>query len=140
MDLQLQGKVALITGGSRGIGKAIAEKFLDEGVRVAIAARDQNRLADTVTKLDEKYTGQISGYICDTRDLSSIQQMVSEITNRWGDINILVNNAAEPGGPRPVLSEIDGKIHQYGDECYKYDLIHTSCDANKKIVPIEKPE
>ena len=94
MDLQLQGKVALITGGSRGIGKAIAEKFLDEGVRVAIAARDQNRLADTVTKLDEKYTGQISGYICDTRDLSSIQQMVSEITNRWGDINILVNNAA----------------------------------------------
>jgi hypothetical protein len=40
----------------------------------------------------------------------------------------------------PVLSEIDGKIHQYGDECYKYDLIHTSCDANKNIVSIEKPE
>ena len=40
----------------------------------------------------------------------------------------------------PVLSEINGKIHQYGDQCYKYDMVHTSCDANKKIVPIEKPE
>ena len=111
MDLQLQGKVALVTGGSRGIGKAIAEKLLAEGVRVAIAARDQSRLTDTVTQLDKKYAGQISGYICDTRDLSTIQQMVSEITSRWGDISILVNNAAEPGGPRPVLSEIDWKEH-----------------------------
>ena len=111
MDLQLQGKVALVTGGSRGIGKAIAEKLLDEGVLVAIAARDQSRLTDTVTQLDKKYTGRISGYICDTRDLSTIQQMVSEITTRWGDISILVNNAAEPGGPRPILSEIDWEEH-----------------------------
>jgi len=111
VDLLLKGKVALVTGGSRGIGKAIAERLLDEGVQVAIAARNQNRLDATVTELDEKYTGQITGYICDTRDLSSIRQMVAEITAQWGDINILVNNAAEPGGPRPVLSEIDWEEH-----------------------------
>jgi len=111
VDLLLKGKVALVTGGSRGIGKAIAERLLDEGVQVAIAARDRNRLDATVTELDEKYTGQITGYICDTRDLSSIRQMVGEITAQWGDINILVNNAAEPGGPRPVLSEIDWEEH-----------------------------
>ena len=52
MDLLLKGKVALVTGGSRGIGKAIAERLLDEGVQVAIAARNQNRLDATVTELD----------------------------------------------------------------------------------------
>ena len=40
----------------------------------------------------------------------------------------------------PVLSEIDGKIQQYGDQCYKYDMVHASCDANKKKVLVEKPE
>jgi len=40
----------------------------------------------------------------------------------------------------PIISEIDGKIQQYGDSCYKYDMFHTKCDENKKIIPIEKPE
>jgi NAD(P)-dependent dehydrogenase (short-subunit alcohol dehydrogenase family) len=97
MDLQLSGRRALVTGGSRGIGKAIARTLAEEGCDVAIAARDPDRLRAAVDELAT--TGRrIIGLTVDTADDESVRSMVAAATQSLGGIDILVNNAARPGG------------------------------------------
>ena len=102
MDLQLAGKTALVTGGSRGIGKAIARVIAEEGVRVAIVARGPVALAEAASEL-EGATGQgIFTATADTSDTASVSAMAETVLAHFGHIDILVNNAARPGGAPPV--------------------------------------
>lgn len=98
MDLQLTGKRALITGGSRGIGKAIARTLADEGCRVAITGRDPARLEATAAELRAETGGEIVTAVCDTGSDESVRAMVDRVRGAFGAIDILVNNAAKPGG------------------------------------------
>jgi NAD(P)-dependent dehydrogenase (short-subunit alcohol dehydrogenase family) len=111
MDLQLEGKRALVTGGSRGIGKAIARALAQEGVDVALLARDKQRLADAVAELSAEARSSIVGVSADTASDESVRLGVAEAVRLLGgSIDILVNAAAEPGGlsaPKQ-LAEIDG--------------------------------
>ena len=97
MDLQLTGKRALITGGSRGIGLQVARMLVAEGARVAIAARDPRRLAEVAGELDV-VTAEI-----ETGDDDSVTAAVARVTERLGGIDILVNSAAEPHGGKPRI-------------------------------------
>ncbi len=100
MDLQLDGKRALVTGGSRGIGKAIARVLQEEGCEVAIAARDPERLAAAAAEL-----GVAAWIAFDASDDHSVQSMVDGAAAALGGLDILVNNAASPGsvhGPLPL--------------------------------------
>lgn len=97
MDMELEGKVALVCGGSRGIGKACALMLAEEGVRVIILARGIADLKATCDRINE--SGGEAGYIrADLREIKKIKEIVVEVKNIFGKVDILVNNA---GGPPP---------------------------------------
>ena len=96
MQLQgfdLEGKVALITGGSKGIGKAIAHAFVEAGGRVAIAARDSDQVRTTAKELDQG-RGRVLAIVGDVAEDDDLARMVAETETRFGGVDILVNNAA----------------------------------------------
>lgn len=109
MDLELHGKRALVTGGSRGIGKAIAAVLAAEGCAVAIAARDETRLAATAAELGLS-GANIVPLVVDTGDDDSVRAMVAAAHAALGGVDILVNNAARPGGAQAKLAAITTDI------------------------------
>ena len=102
MDLQLQGKLAIVTGGSRGIGKAIAWELAREGCNVAICARNPETLHETAKQIAEDTQRDIYPIECDTTDTQAVNDMVARANFQLGGIDILVNNAARPLGQAPV--------------------------------------
>jgi NAD(P)-dependent dehydrogenase (short-subunit alcohol dehydrogenase family) len=111
MDLQLKGKRALVTGGSRGIGKAIARALASEGVDVALLARNRSALDATAAELAAETGRTVIGVGADTTSDEQVRAAVAEAARRLGGgIDILVNAAAEPAGfaGPPKLAEITG--------------------------------
>lgn len=108
MDLELTGKTAIVTGGSRGIGKAVARELAQEGCDVAIAARDRSALEATAKELAEETGRKIVPIQVDTTSDESVKQMVGRAVEALGRVDILVNCAAKAGGqaPPPKLGEI----------------------------------
>ena len=85
----LKNKTAIVTGGTRGIGRAIAQELVSAGLAVAITARDEDALEKTLSQLNRRKSGIAKGYICDVRDYEQVRAVFAEI----GGIDILVNNA-----------------------------------------------
>lgn len=108
MDLELKGKAAIVTGGSRGIGKATARELAREGVTVAIVARGLDALQKSAAELERETGGKIIAVSADTGDDQSVRNMVEEAVSQLGRVDILVNCAATAGGqaPPPKLLEI----------------------------------
>src|SRR5207248_863064 len=97
MDLELAGKTAIVTGGSRGIGKAIARELATEGVDVAIVARSRETLEATGEELAEATTRRIVPVVADTGSEQAVKAMVQHVVDAFGHVDILVNCAAQPG-------------------------------------------
>jgi len=116
MDLHLTGKRALVTGGSKGIGKAIARQLAREGVDVVISARNREDLEATRHELAEETGRRIIAVTADTSDDGSVKNLVAEAVATLGGLDILVNSAAKPGGqaPPPKLAQVTDAIF-YGD-------------------------
>lgn len=93
MDLGLKDKVALVTGGSRGVGRAIAEALLQEGARVMITARDPARLASTAAELGRKTGGEVRWHAADLEDDDAVRRMIEATIAQFGHFDILVNCA-----------------------------------------------
>ena len=102
MDLELTGKRALVTGGSRGIGKAVARELAREGANVVIAARDQGRIDAAVAELARETGRHVAGTSTDTGDGAAVTAMVAAAAEALGGLDILVNAAAQPGGQQPA--------------------------------------
>lgn len=107
MSSRLAGKVAIITGASRGLGQYCAVGFAREGARVVVAARtieeQDERLPGTIHQtvaMIEEAGGQAMAAVCNVADRASVTSMVDQVVGRWGRVDILMNNAAiqPPGG------------------------------------------
>lgn len=105
MDLQLKGKVAVVTGGSLGIGRAVTEALAAEGVRVAIVARRQAQLDEVAAEITKATGVEVLGVAADVSDTAQVNAMMQRVAEHFGRVDILVNGAAHPGGL--VRSEID---------------------------------
>ena len=104
---RLVGKVAFVTGASRGIGEAIARRFAAEGARVALAARDEAACARIVGEI-ESQAGEALPIGCDVTLSISVSNAIAAAVSRWGRIDILVNNAGL-GGPTPLEDSDDAR-------------------------------
>lgn len=96
MDLGLQGKVALVTGGSRGIGRAIVHDFAREGCHVAFSARGEEALKATEREVVE-LGAQVLAVPADMTNTADIERLVNQTVERFGSVDVLVNNV---GGSR----------------------------------------
>ena len=88
----LNDKVAIITGGARGIGAKIAERFADEGARIVIVDIDQALAEEQANAITHK-GGQAASYVVDVSNTEAVKDLVAEVAKRFGRVDILVNNA-----------------------------------------------
>src|SRR5438876_1664088 len=106
VSISLQGKVALVTGGGRGIGKAIARRLAEAGASVVIASRKMQNLQATADELS-KLPGKVVPIECHVGRLDQLQNLVRETEARLGPVDILVNNSATNIGQGPALDVTD---------------------------------
>lgn len=90
---RLDGETAIVTGGNRGIGRAIAEGLADVGANVVIANRDRETGTETVATLEDDYDADASWIETDVTEEAQVQAMVEETVRTYGDVDVLVNNA-----------------------------------------------
>jgi NAD(P)-dependent dehydrogenase (short-subunit alcohol dehydrogenase family) len=117
VDLQLTGKRAIVTGGSRGIGKAVARALAAEGADVALVARSADALEAAAQEIAEATGQHVIAAPADTGDDASVRAMVERVVAELGGVDILVNCAAQAGGQGPVpgIAEIDADQHFWPD-------------------------
>jgi 3-oxoacyl-[acyl-carrier protein] reductase len=90
VKIDLSGRSALVTGSTRGIGRAIAETLAHCGAKVAVVGRDQTRAANVASQLPE---GSAKGFGCDVSDAAAVAKLVADVEQSLGAVDILVNNA-----------------------------------------------
>jgi 3-oxoacyl-[acyl-carrier protein] reductase len=128
MDLGLKGKVALVTGASKGIGRAIAEEFAKEGVHISLCARGQQDLANTAEEL-RKHRVTVIATPADVTKPSDIEQVIAATHKQYGRIDILVNNAG---------SGWLGHSTDLSDEQWQYTLdvnLQSAVRFTRSVVP-----
>jgi NAD(P)-dependent dehydrogenase (short-subunit alcohol dehydrogenase family) len=122
MDLMLEGKRAVVTGGSRGIGKAIARQLAREGCDVIIGARTEGALHETAAELSKETGRKIVPVTFDAGSLDSIKAFVKNGADALGGVEIVVNSAARPGGAQgdiETMSE-DDILHDFTEKAIGY--------------------
>jgi NAD(P)-dependent dehydrogenase (short-subunit alcohol dehydrogenase family) len=112
MDLELAGTVTLITGGTDGLGAALAARLVAEGGRVAVCGRDERRLDATRESLTAA-GGDVVAVRADVTDAAASEEFVAAAFNRWGRIDALVNNAGRSA---------TGRLADVGDDGWSADL------------------
>ncbi len=110
MNFGIEGRKALVTGGSLGIGRACAEALVAEGVHVAIAARDEERLNAVADELAANSNVQVGSVVGDLSQAADVMHVIASATELLGQIDILVNNAGS--APLGTIGEIDDATWQ----------------------------
>lgn len=100
MDLNLSGKVALVTAASRGLGYAIATELSREGAQVVMCSRDQDNIDKAASEIEAETGNRVTPFVVDVTQVSDIQALFGHISEKYGKLDILVCNAGgPPGGP-----------------------------------------
>jgi NAD(P)-dependent dehydrogenase (short-subunit alcohol dehydrogenase family) len=123
MDLGLRGKRAIVTGGSLGIGKAIALELSREGVDVAIVARSKDQLEVTAREIAGETGRRIIPLAADVTSKAQVDAMIAQAATQLGGLHILVNSGSPPGGSPTATGPIESVVDE--------DLLH---DFNVKYV------
>lgn len=114
MDLQLKGKVAVVTGGSVGIGLAIAEGLAQEGVQLVLCARSAERLAERAADISAKYGVKAIGVPTDVSKADDVTRLIETIQREFGGADILINNAGT-GSEETIMTAPDERWQYYWD-------------------------
>ncbi len=107
MDFGLQGKYALVTGGGRGIGKAIARELAREGISVGIVSRTREQLEKTAQEIEDETGRSVFPLVFDVTQRDQVDRGVAEAAQKLGGLDILVNSAALPGGSPTAIGPIE---------------------------------
>ena len=118
MTLQLDKKIAVVTGGSRGIGAAIAKRFAQSGAHVVIASRKQEGLDAVAASINAEHPGSVTPIACHVGKLQALEGWWDEVTGRVGTPNILVNNA----GTNPYYGPMLGGDYPAWDKTFEVNL------------------
>lgn len=129
MDLGLKGKVAIVTGGSMGLGYAVASELVREGCRVTICARNAERLENARASIQDKTGGQVHAVRADMGVSEDIATVVEETVERFGTVHILVNNA----GGSITKDFLDVRREDWG-EIFQTILLGAS-EACRLVIP-----
>jgi 3-oxoacyl-[acyl-carrier protein] reductase len=106
MEVRLDGKSAIVTGGSKGLGLAIAKEFAASGADVAILARDPATLADAKGQIQRGAKGKIAAISCDVSKMTPIKAAYDQVMSEFGKVDIFVNNAGQSTrGPSETLTD-----------------------------------
>ena len=92
ITVDLSGHVAIVTGASQGLGRAMAAELAANGAKVACVARNAEKLAETVKAIEDS-GGESAAFSCDVKDRESVDKLVDAVVENWGKLDILVNNA-----------------------------------------------
>jgi len=95
MDVRMDGRVALITGGSRGLGRAMALKFAEAGAKVAITARRADVLDEARAEIAGQTKAHVAAFPCDVSQADQVEGMFASMIGEFGQLDILVNNAGQ---------------------------------------------
>jgi NAD(P)-dependent dehydrogenase (short-subunit alcohol dehydrogenase family) len=120
----LHGRVALITGASRGIGEEVAFQFAQNGAHVMAVARSNDHLAKLETRI-QSAGGEISAETLDVSDPSAIRGLAQRVADKWGRLDILVGNAAVHG--------VDTPVHKISPEGWQ-QIFATNLEANWHLI------
>lgn len=113
MDMGLKNKVAIVTGGSEGIGRAAATSLAREGARVVICARRKDNLENAAAEISKETGGRVIGIPADVTKPEDIQALVDKTVETFGRLDIVVNNAGVPAG---------GNFENLSDEGMRLDM------------------
>ena len=112
MDLGLNGKKAIVTGGSLGIGKAIARELAREGVDVAIVARTKDRLEAAAKELSQETGRPVIPLAADVTSRAQVDAMVAQAAAQLGGLHILINSGSAPGGSATAVGPIETVVDE----------------------------
>ena len=130
--MNLKAKTAIVTGAGKNIGRVIALTLANHGARVAICARSRDDI-DRVAKEIENQGGDVLGCVCDISDLSQVESVVAQTLERFGKIDILVNNAACASGHHPHAM---GPIEEVDMEAWKKVIDVNVCGTMNCIAAV----
>src|SRR5947209_4411253 len=91
--MNIKDKTAVVTGGTKGIGRAIAEALLHAGAQVCISARHEDDVENAVREVSAESEGRVAGGVCDVRDYEQVKAMLDHTVSEFGGVDVLVNNA-----------------------------------------------
>ncbi len=130
MNLDLKNKVAIISGGTKGIGLAISEGLAKEGVKIILCARNEARLKESVNTITEKYKVEAIGIKTDLTNIDKIKNFIIKVKKAFNKIDILINNAGMGS---------EGKIADAPDDRWQYywDLhLMAAVRLSRELLPL----
>ncbi|MFB6087582.1 MAG: SDR family NAD(P)-dependent oxidoreductase [Haloarculaceae archaeon] len=113
VELSLDDRPAIVTGGSQGIGKAIATQFAAAGGDVAICSRSYDRVEPVAADLTEEHDGRVVPVECDVTDSDDVRHLVDVAIEEFGDLKVLVNNAGGADEEKNLLHRTDEETFQH---------------------------
>jgi NAD(P)-dependent dehydrogenase (short-subunit alcohol dehydrogenase family) len=114
MDMGLKDKIAVISGGSVGIGLAVAEALAAEGVHLALCARDETRVTTCAADISAKFGVQAAGFHADVAQAGDVETLITQVEAKFGGVDILINNAGT-GSNETIMDAPDDKWQYYWD-------------------------
>lgn len=134
MDMGLTGKVALVTGGSDGIGKGTATSLCAEGARVVICARRQDVLESAAAEIRAQTGGDVAPMVADVTDQAAVDALFDAIAEKYGKLDILVNNAGTSAA---------NLFENVSDEVWRYDIelkLFGAIRCSQRAIPMMKAQ
>lgn len=139
---RLAGKVAIVTGGADGIGRATCLRLADAGATVVVLDRDGAKAAEVVAAIQDN-GGQASAAVADVTVETQVQEAVSQTCERYGRIDVLVNNAAIPGAQKPTHEVTEAEFDELFDVdvkgvffCTKHVIPHMQAGGGGSVIHI----